>query len=449
HHQAGRRGGGGGAPPPGGPPAGAAPRGADGGPAWSLAIVPRGDVDVRSWIRRVDVTDLAAGDGFDGARGRALIQGLAATANAELDPDSGQTIRAVWLDAGPARPGRLLLIIHHALIDGVSWSIVLEDLAAAGGALAVGKRPELAPVPVSFAGWASSLDAQARAPRTDERLPFWLDLLGRATPAPWSGSGEPGSGQPVEAAESARPEPVTVTLPPARATSMLSTVPAAFGVGVDELLLAALSLAVAEQTGPGPAGTLVAVQAHGRQEHVVDDQDLSRTVGWLAEIFPFLLEHPAEDGAAPGERSLDATVARIHALMAEIPDGGTDYSMLRFLNPRTAPLLATAPAPTVYLNYVGRLTRGGTADWAVAEEDEELFADWNSDQPDPFALSVIVRVVDGPAGPELTARWTSGPDGPAGPVVTGLAAGWLRALDALAARAARLGSPEPAAAGHS
>ncbi|WP_045875184.1 non-ribosomal peptide synthetase [Pseudofrankia sp. DC12] len=420
---------------PGPRPAGAPATSADGGPAWSLAIAPRGGVDVRSWVRRVDVADLAAGDGFGGARGRALIQGLAAAANAELDPDGGQTIRAVWLDAGTARPGRLLLIIHHALIDGVSWPIVLEDLAAAAGALAAGKRPELTPVPVSFAGWARGLDEQARASRTDQRLAFWLDLLSRATPAPWAGSA-----QPVE------PATVTVSLPPARAAALLSTVPAAFGVGVDELLLAALSVAVAEQAGPGPSGTVVAVQAHGRQEHVVDDQDLSRTVGWLAEIFPFLLEHAAGDGAPLGDRSLDAAVARVHALMERIPEGGTDYSMLRFLNPHTAPLLAAAPLPTVYLNYVGRLTRGEIADWTVAEEDEELFADWNSDQPDPFALNVIVRVVDGPAGPELTARWTSGPAGPAGPVVAGLAAGWHRALDALAARAARLGPPTPAAA---
>ncbi|THJ74705.1 hypothetical protein [Candidatus Frankia alpina] len=242
-------------------------------------------------------------------------------------------------------------------------------------------------------------------------------------------------------------------LPPERATALLSTVPTAFGIGADELLLAALSLAVAAQTRPGEAGSsgmVVAVQAHGRQEQVVDHLDLSRTVGWMAEIFPFLLERTADDGAAFGECAVDAAVARVRALMAQIPDGGTDYSMLRFLNPRTAPILSAAPMPTIYLNYVGRLTRGEVADWSVAAEDSELFADWNADVPDPFPLSLIVRTVDGPDGPELSARWSSGPDGPGAAVVGSLVAAWLRALDALAARAAHLGaatSPATASAG--
>ncbi|MCM3886205.1 condensation domain-containing protein, partial [Frankia sp. R82] len=438
--------------------------GADGGPAWSLAIAAPGSVDVPSLVRRVDATEFAATVGHDaghdagfGSRsGLAMLAGLAATTNAEIDPDRGRMLRAVWLDAGTAAPGRLLLIIHHALIDGVSWPVVLEDLATAVTALRAGASPDLAPVAVAFGDWARRLDARAHDPRTEERLPFWQDLLAGATPVTWSSavpaapdpppagsagwsgsSGSSGSAGPSEGA-------VAVSVPPARATALLSTVPAALGIGVDELLLAALSLAVAEQTRPdatGRSGLVVAMQAHGRQEHLVDDADLTRTVGWLAEIHPFLLER---SGADDGDENLDGTVARVRALMAQIPDGGTDYSMLRYLNPRTAPQLATAAAPTIYLNYVGRLTRGQVTDWSVAAEDEALFADWNADQPDPFPLSLIVRVLDGPDGPELTARWTTGDGAPPAAVVSALAAAWQRALDALADRAGRLGTAPPA-----
>ncbi|MCL9797473.1 condensation domain-containing protein, partial [Frankia sp. AgKG'84/4] len=168
---------------------------ADGGPAWSLAIAPPGGIDAHRLVRRVDTADLTTGDGFagpatadgfDSDAGRALLAGLAAATNSELDPERGAMIRAVWLDAGATAPGRLLLIIHHALIDGVSWPIVLEDLATAVTALRAGERPELAPVPVGFAEWARLLDAQARAASTDARLPFWQDLLGRATPVRWA-----------------------------------------------------------------------------------------------------------------------------------------------------------------------------------------------------------------------------------------------------------------------
>ncbi|SNQ46986.1 hypothetical protein FRACA_1650012 [Frankia canadensis] len=417
--------------------------GADGGPAWSLAIAPPGGVDAARLVRRLDAGDLAAGDGFAGPGGLALLAGVAAAANAELDPDRGEMIRAVWLDAGASSPGRLLLLVHHALIDGVSWPTVLDDLAAAVTASRAGERARLTAVPVPFAEWARRLDERARAADVERRLPFWQDLLARATPVRWL----PGQSGPSSA--------VTVSLPPERAAGLLSTVPAVFGIGVDELLLAALSLAVGDrQEGDGAGGVLVAVQAHGRQEYVVEDRDLSRTVGWLAEVHPFLLERGAVDEGADGrdgdgysDRGVDAAVARVRALMAEIPDGGTEFSMLRFLNPRTAPILAAAPTPTVYLNYVGRLGRGEQTDWSVAAEDEELFADWNADVPDPFGLSVIVRVLDGPHGPELTARWSSGPDGPPAAVVRDLAAAWTRALSALAARAARVESTPPTGAG--
>ena len=41
-------------------------------------------------------------------------------------------VQAVWFDAGPAQPGRLLLIVHHLAVDGVSWRILLPDLRPPG-----------------------------------------------------------------------------------------------------------------------------------------------------------------------------------------------------------------------------------------------------------------------------------------------------------------------------
>ena len=47
----------------------------------------------------------------------------------------------------PARSdaGRLLLTIHHLVVDGVSWRILVPDLAAAWKAIAAGRVPALPP----------------------------------------------------------------------------------------------------------------------------------------------------------------------------------------------------------------------------------------------------------------------------------------------------------------
>ena len=57
-----------------------------------------------------------------------------------LAPESGVMLQAVWFDAGPQAAGRLLLTIHHLAVDGVSWRILVPDLAAAWAAIAAAAR---------------------------------------------------------------------------------------------------------------------------------------------------------------------------------------------------------------------------------------------------------------------------------------------------------------------
>ncbi|MBW3702891.1 hypothetical protein DTB58_01620, partial [Streptomyces griseus] len=71
-----------------------------------------------------------------------------------LDPYTGTMVRAVWLDAGPDRGGLLALLIHHAVVDGVSWRILTQDLAASLEAERRGRTVELPPVEASVADWA-------------------------------------------------------------------------------------------------------------------------------------------------------------------------------------------------------------------------------------------------------------------------------------------------------
>ncbi len=66
----------------------------------------------------------------------------------ELDPEQGHMVRAVWFPRGPGRNGRLLLLVHHLAVDGVSWRILLPDLADAVAAGTPLPRPA-----TSFAHW--------------------------------------------------------------------------------------------------------------------------------------------------------------------------------------------------------------------------------------------------------------------------------------------------------
>ena len=85
-----------------------------------------------------------------------------------LAPAAGMMVQAVWFDAGAEQSGRLLLTIHHLAVDGVSWRILVPDLAAAWEAIASGREPALPARSTSFRRWAQRLaveaqDAEARA----------------------------------------------------------------------------------------------------------------------------------------------------------------------------------------------------------------------------------------------------------------------------------------------
>jgi len=49
----------------------------------------------------------------------------------KLEPGGGSTVAGGSVGSGDNQPNRLLLVIHHLAVDGVSWRILLEDLQQA------------------------------------------------------------------------------------------------------------------------------------------------------------------------------------------------------------------------------------------------------------------------------------------------------------------------------
>ena len=67
-----------------------------------------------------------------------LEDDVAATTRA-LDLQDGPLMRAALFGLGPAG-ARLLLVLHHLVVDGVSWRVLLEDLAAISDATQLADR---------------------------------------------------------------------------------------------------------------------------------------------------------------------------------------------------------------------------------------------------------------------------------------------------------------------
>ncbi|MEU5976535.1 amino acid adenylation domain-containing protein [Streptomyces sp. NPDC047315] len=391
-------------------------------PDWSLEVREQGAVDAATVLRRIDATATDAATPAE--------EGTAAAAR--LDPWKGSMLQAVWFDAGAHRPGRLLIVVHHLAVDGVSWRILLPDLAAAYRSAAAGRAVELAPVPVPYRAWAKRLSGAAADPRRREELAWWRRTLA-AEPTVF-GAAEP------------RPERDTFadldhlhTRVPAELTrAALGEAGQALQLRVDEVLLSALALATGEwrrrRRIPGH-GVLVDVEAHGRDLTWDDAVDLSRTVGWFTRMHPVRLDPgTVSPDALRGGEAVERVARRVREQLRGCPEGGTGYGLLRYLAPEGAGEPLTGQRAEIGFNYLGRVEVSDGTDWMpVAEPVPVPPADPLMPVPHLLELAVVCR--DLPHGPEFSVTWSWARALVDEREVADFAALWQEALAALCTRA--------------
>jgi amino acid adenylation domain-containing protein/non-ribosomal peptide synthase protein (TIGR01720 family) len=288
-----------------------------------------------------------------------ILDAAANQAQTSLDLANGPLLRAVLFRSGPDRPNRLLLTIHHLIIDGISWRIILEDLQTIWRQLAQGERPQLPPKTTSFKYWAERSTAQANSSDLRSELSYWL-RQSQAKPFQLpldfpEAKSDPGANT-VQYAED-----VTVSLRPEDTRRILQEVPSVYHTHVNDALLTALTHAVTEWSGE--AGLLLDLEGHGR-ESIFEDVDISRTVGWFTTVFPVFLQVEARSDP-------EAALKSIKEQLRQIPNRGIGFGLLRYLNsdPEVGRALRDLPTPPLSFNYLGQFgsDSGGTASPVPAE----------------------------------------------------------------------------------
>ncbi|MFE6049924.1 amino acid adenylation domain-containing protein [Kitasatospora sp. NPDC056446] len=407
-------------------------------------------------VAATDLVTRVEAAGLDGARLTALIDAQAAAAEAALAPQDGVMVRAVLLDRGPGRPGLVLLTAHHLVIDGVSWRVLMPDLALAHAALAAGgpeaAREAVAAEPTSFRRWAGALAERARAQQTVAELPAWRRVVDRVEP--------PLAGRPLDPRTDTVGKGLSraeLTVPPHIAGPLLAALPAAYHAGVDDVLLSGLTAALDEwlraRDGRAPDGFLIDREAHGRVP-LSEDMDLTRTVGWFTSVHPVWLEAGPVDTAEVRAGGADAArlIKRVKEQLRQGPGDGLGYGLLRYVNPATRTVLEPFAAPQIGFNYLGRFggparepgapgsaaPRGadGPRPWTPADEHPAPDGGVDPSTPLRHVLEINGAARDLPEGPELGFVLES-PAGLLGAAELGdLAERWRAVLDGLVRHAA-------------
>ncbi len=356
------------------------------------------------------------------------IEAAAVAVQTSLNLTEGPALRmaSFWLDpekGGTGESGRLLLAVHHAVLDGISWRLLLEDFETlySGGPLPAKTT--------SFKEWSARRVEYASSPEAAAEVGWWLDERNRETaplPVDFAGPRDPG--------REGSSRSVVRELTAEETRALLQEIHGTYQTRIDDVLRTALVEAFAGWTGR--RRLLVDFESHGR-EHPFDDVDLSRTIGWFTSMYPVMLDLDSEIG--PGE----ALCAMKEQLRRLPPGGGLGYGALRYLldeggldegGEGIVNKLRAMPKAEILFNYLGQM---GAADSdSSGAEGLALSQAPESGGPalDPLGmrshlLEINAVVLDG----TLRMEWTYSADRHRGGTVERLADAYNESLRALIA----------------
>jgi amino acid adenylation domain-containing protein/non-ribosomal peptide synthase protein (TIGR01720 family) len=247
-------------------------------------------------------------------------------------------MRVALFELGANKPGRLLIIIHHLAVDGVSWRILLDDFQTAYVQLQQGQPVDLPAKTTSFKHWSQQLTEYGQSAALQQELDYWL-----------AANQSPSFSLPIDYPNSvnsiASVNTLTVSLTVSETQALLQEVPTIYRTQINDVLLTALGQTFTHWTGHP---LRVDLEGHGR-EQLFPNVDLSRTVGWFTSVFPVYLDLVNVD-------SPEEALKYVKEQLRRIPNQGIGYGILRYLSRAeiAAQLCNNLPQSEVSFNYLGQ-----------------------------------------------------------------------------------------------
>ncbi|MFL6874633.1 non-ribosomal peptide synthetase [Pseudomonas marginalis] len=327
-----------------------------------------------------------------------------------LDLQHGPLVRALLVD-GPQGQQRLLIAIHHLVVDGVSWRVLLEDLQNVYRQLSDGQSVSLPAKTSALRDWAARLQAYAGSESLREELSLWQDrLAGSDAALPVA--------RPHGSLRNRDADTVSVRLDAEHTRQLLQQAPSAYRTQVNDLLLTALARVLCRWSGHDSA--LIQLEGHGR-ESLFDDIDLTRSVGWFTSAYPLRLTPQTGQGDS---------IKAIKEQLRAVPHKGLGYGVLRYLaDDLCKQSMAALPSAQITFNYLGQFDQSFGADALFHPLDESAGLAHDPDAPLPNELSVDSQVYGG----ELVLRWTFSRERHDPQAIQDLAQAYLAELQALVA----------------
>jgi amino acid adenylation domain-containing protein/non-ribosomal peptide synthase protein (TIGR01720 family) len=277
--------------------------------------------------------------------------------NESISLNDGTLIKVRLYKTKSDADNKLLIIIHHLCVDGISWRIFLEDLYSTYTQLTLSGNVKLNHKTTSLKEWSQKLNAFAGTPEFRKESDYWIKIADESfkhLPVDIQGNK---SGNTVDSTET-----ISIELEEESTQALLKEVPKAYNTHINEILLTAMILAFNKFSKENKL--ILNLEGHGREE-MIEHADLSRTVGWFTSIFPVVLKIYDKDDIGEAIKSVKET-------LRQIPNNGIGFGMLKYLSNDIdiRNKLNSIHKPEFIFNYLGQFNENITPDsqWKFSDK---------------------------------------------------------------------------------
>ena len=313
---------------------------------------------------------------------------LRGTQNKEeiLDKEINKVQQSINIDNGPLikfhlfklnEGDKLLIVIHHLVIDGVSWRILLKDLEI--GYKQVENKEDIIfdNKTVSFKEWAEHLNKYSENNMLYKEANYWNTLLSSDVKK------LPKSGQaPSDTIKDGNT--ITVALDEINTKRLLEKCNRAFNTEINDILLTALGITLSKWLNNNKIA--VNLEGHGR-ERLGKEIDISRTIGWFTSSYPIILD-------IDQNYKISNNMKKVKEYLRSIPNKGIGYGILKYITSSKNKVLENLEfSPEVSFNYMGQFDNDIKND--VFKMDKfQLESSLSQDSKRHYAIDIVGITMD-------------------------------------------------------
>ncbi|MBW9155186.1 amino acid adenylation domain-containing protein [Clostridium tagluense] len=228
----------------------------------------------------------------------------------------------------------LLIAIHHLVVDGVSWRILLEDFIYIYECILKNEAIRLPKKTTSFLDWSNGLKEYASDKILLTEKEYWNSISSTPIKKLYKDKTISSEENIIKNCSV-----VKVSFSKEETDNLLRKVNFAYNTEINDILLSALGMTINQWIGEEKI--LISLEGHGR-EKINEDFDISRTIGWFTTRYPVMLD-------MKNSYDIGYIIKNTKENLRKVPNKGIGYGVLKYISDG----LDNSINPEISFNYLG------------------------------------------------------------------------------------------------